>query len=327
MAFIRTSFTASSAIATNGTQTFGYPTRQPNTPDVTTQGDFRGSFGHEAFAEGLQNVLKYGTDFTLTFGNSTITFTYLGTQSIPASTVIAIDLHTVGQNSQDPYGLQFSGNAGDVASQAFSGTAPTGISNKVQGAGVRWINFGTPITSSATTVVNASAAAESATTLQTLTTAVTLDVPRNLIYKSSSTLDVTQTVTARGFDDYGVAMTETASLNGTTSVVGKKAFAKVVSWQVGTVTTTGTISIGVGVLLGSPAFVPAAGAPISDILNGALATRGTWVAGDLTAPTATTGDVRGTWSPNTAPSTNTNTYEALVAVPDSTFLGLPQFAG
>ena len=332
MAIIQTSFTATAAIATNGTQTFSYPTRTGNTPDVTTQGDFYGSYGHQAFAEGLMYSMNSPKDFTLTFGNSSITFTYLGTTSIPANTLIRVDLHTMGQNAQSPYGLAFAGAPGDVSSQANSGAAPLiGISTKVQEGPVRYINFGTPLTASATAVVNASAAAESGYTVGTvipITTPVVLDVPRNLTYKSSSSSDTTQTITARGFDDYGNAMTETSpTLTGSTAVLGLKAFKTVTSWQVNVAVTVGTVSIGSGVTLGCPAFVFSAAASLRDILNGAAATAGTWTAGVTATPTATTGDVRGTYAPNTAPSTNTNTYESLVVVPDATYLGPTQYAG
>lgn len=329
MAVLQTSFTASSAIATNGTTTFGYPTRWGTAPDVTTQGDFVGSYGHQAFAEGLQALLNSPKDFTLTFGNSSITFTYLGTTSIPAGSVVKIDLHTIGQDGQPRFtdSFSYSGTAGDVASQANSGSANIlGVATRAQNGGFSYINFGTPITSSATTVVNASNAAETLTTVQTLSPAVVLDVARNLIYKSSNAGDTTQTITARGLDEYGQAMTETVTLNGTSSVVGKKAFKTVISWQA-SATTAGTVSIGVGVLLGSPVFIFSPAASIRDILNQATATAGTWVAGDNSTPSATTGDVRGTYSPNTGPSTNTNTYESLVAVPNPKYLGATQFSG
>ena len=332
MAVIQASFSTTAAIATNGTITFGYPTRWGTAPDVTTQGDFIGSYGHQAFAEGLQTLLNSPKDFTLTFGNTNITFTYLGTTSIPANTKVVVDVHTVGQNGQPRFAqaFSFSGSAGDVAAEANSGSANmVGVSTRAQLGGFSYINFGTPITSSATTVVNASAGAEAAFgTPIVLSPVVVLDVARNLIYKSSSGSDTTQTITARGLDEYGQAITETSgTLNGTSSVVGKKAFKTVISWQVNVAITVGTVSIGVGVLLGSPVFIFSAAASIRDILNQATGTAGTWLAGDNTTPSATTGDVRGTYAPNSAPSTNTNTYESLVAVLDTSYLGATNYAG
>lgn len=332
MAILQTKFTATSAIATNGTITFGYPTRTGNTPGVTTQGDFKGSYGHQAFAEGMQTLLNSPKDFTLTFGNATITFTYLGTTSIPANSTVVVDVHTVGQNAQSPYDLAFAGSPGDVSSQANSG-APNllGISTKVQQGGLRYINFGTPLTASSTAVLATSAAFQSAYvpgTIVPLATPIVLDVPRNLVYVSSSGSDVSQTITVRGFDDYGQAITETSgTITGATPVIGKKAFKTVVSTAGNVAVFVGTFSIGTGVLLGVPAFVFSVWASLRDALNGATGTAGTWLAGDSSTPSATTGDVRGTYSPNTAPSTNTNTYESLVSILDSTFLGATNFSG
>lgn len=321
--FLQTSFVASAAIATNGTTTFSYPTRpySMGASDITTLGDFRGTYGHVAFIESMQSNIASPKDFTLTFGNSNITFTWLGTQTIPVGSLIRIDLHTIGQDKQSPYGLVFAGTTGDAASQANSGPAyQLGISTKVQTAGPMWINFGCPVTASTTSVLATTAVAD--TVLHTLTTPFVFDVPRNAQVVSSTT-DTTQTITIRGLDDYGVAMSETLTLNGATPVLGNKAFAQINSYQA-SIAMAGNLSIGSGTKLGVPVFVPAAGASLKDMLNGATATAGTWVAGVTSTPSATTGDVRGTYVPNTAPSTNTNTYESIVAIPDATYLGATQ---
>jgi hypothetical protein len=61
----------------------------------------------------------------------------------------------------------------------------------------------------------------------------------------------------------------------------------------------GNLSIGNTKVLGLPFYVPyTSGAVLNEIQDGANATAGTIVAGVLTAPSATTGDVRGTWTPN-----------------------------
>lgn len=322
MAIFQTSFTASSAIATNGTTTFGYPTRWGNAPDVTTLGDFQGSYGHQAFIESFQSLVNSPGDFTLTFGNSSITFTWLGTQTIPANSKIVIDLHTTGQNVQMPYGVAFAGAPGDAASQSNTPPVPLlGISNRVQLANPVWINFGCPVTASATSVVNAATRADATT----VATAFTLDVARTLQYVCGSAGDTTQTLTTKGLDDYGVPMTETVTLNGTTIVQGKKAFKSVISTKLSAALTT-TLSVGSSTKLGVPCFVVYPGCSILDIKNKVAATAGTWLAGDSATPTATTGDVRGTYDPNTAPSSNTNTYESFVMVPDLTYLGATQFS-
>lgn len=318
---INTSFTASSAIATNGTTTFGYPTRPGNAPDVTTLGDFQGSWGHQAFVESFQSLISSPGDFTLTFGNSSITFTWLGTQTIPANSKIVIDIHTIGQNAQSPYGVAFAGSPGDAASQANTPPVPlTGVSSRVQLAPLTWLNFGCPVTASATSVVNAATRADATT----VATPFTLDVARTLQYVCGSAGDTTQTLTTKGLDDYGVAMTETVTLNGTSVVHGKKAFKSVISTKLSAALTT-TLSVGSDVILGVPVFIPYPACSILDIKSKVAATAGTWVGGDQSTPSATTGDVRGTYSPNTAPSSNTNTYESFVVVPDFQYLGATQF--
>lgn len=53
---------------------------------------------------------------------------------------------------------------------------------------------------------------------------------------------------------------------------------------------------------------------------------GTFVAGDESAPTATTGDVRGTYDPTAAAAVGV-VFGLFVAVPDPTYLGCTQYAG
>jgi hypothetical protein len=149
-------------------------------------------------------------------------------------------------------------------------------------------------------------------------------VPRNITYVAGSAGDTTQTITVKGFDRYGVAMTETITLNGTTPVPGKKAFYTVISYKPSAALTT-TLSMGFGVLLGMPIFLARAPLVYREIVAGLGVTTGTFLAGDLTAPSATTGDVRGTYSPSSAPNGSTNIYELLVAAPDFLGPGMQQF--
>lgn len=320
------SVTATSAVATNGTLTFGYPTRPGAAAIVTTKGDFIGSFGHTAYSRGLQYAMNYQTDFTLTFGNSNITFTYVGTSTIPANTLVELQLNTVGQQSifdGGPYGIPLAGSAGDASAQANSGPSLQGIANNVADARILRINFGTPITSSATSVVNAATTPAAGVVAIPIATGQ-LDVPRTLIYKSSSASDTTTTtVTTKGSDEYNQPMTETIQLNGTSSVLGLKAFFIVSSYNA-SAQMVGNLSIGVGVTLGLPVFMANTGDVIKDNLNGATGTTGVYVAGVTTTPSATTGDVRGTYTPNTAPSTNTNQYESFIAT-GQLFVGAKQF--
>ena len=116
---------------------------------------------------------------------------------------------------------------------------------------------------------------------------------------SSSASDTNAfTITVRGWDVYGIPMTETIALNGTTAVYGKKAWKYVNTIQfnhAGGGTTTGTITLGTGDVFGIPLksdFFEY----MSIYWNGALQTANTgWLVADSTIPaTATTGDTRGT---------------------------------
>lgn len=192
--------------------------------------------------------------------------------------------------------------------------------------------FGAPAAASATAAVNAVAVSSSA--LVPLTTVYQPDVPRGLTYKSSNAGD-TQTITARGLDEYGQAMTEVITLNGTSAVNGKKAFKQLNSYQA-SASLAGNLSIGTQAgVFGLPFFIPGGtskgrGYIMSEIMDGdnllyAGITAGTIVGGDLTTVSGTTGDVRGTYTPNTAPNA-VHVYELVVMASDLTFKGNTQYS-
>jgi hypothetical protein len=107
----------------------------------------------------------------------------------------------------------------------------------------------------------------------------------------------TSTVTVRGWDYYGQPMLETLTLNGATPVAGKKAFMQVLNYSFGATAAT-TIDIGWGTQLGLPYKCVKV---LSEEEDGTpKSTLGTLTAPVLTDPaTATTGDPRGTYVPNT----------------------------
>jgi hypothetical protein len=292
MSFKTAKVTLAAAVATNGTFTLPYPAG-------LNSGSFRGAQQHTMYAEGLQALFSAPKDFTLAFGASLITVTYKGATTIPANTTVQLQLSMVG-SSISPYARS--------VSRGFD-------------TAVSVVTLGVVATSSATAVVNAVAVANA--TAVVLGTAVALDVPRSLIYKSSDAGDTTQTLTASGTDEFGVAMTETFTLNGTTSVVGSKAFAIVTGYKA-SAALTGNLSIGTGTKLGLPFVLASAGYVLREVVDGAAAgTAGTFAAADASAATALTGDVRGTWIPNTAPN-GTHDYELIAVVPDASYLGAAQ---
>lgn len=146
----------------------------------------------------------------------------------------------------------------------------------------------------------------------------TLDTPRAVQIVSTNAGDTTQTATFTGTDVYGQAMTQTLTFSGTTPVLGTKAF-KTVSRVAISAAMTGNASAGTTDRLGLPVRVLNANYILAVKWNAVLAQdAGTFVAAVLTDPaTATTGDVRGTYTPSNA----TDAAKRLVMA-----IGLPAIA-
>lgn len=161
------------------------------------------------------------------------------------------------------------------------------------------VDLGAPTAAANTTIVNAQAVPGAGTVTQAAT-ATGATYGRALRYVSSGAGDTTQTITARGIDSAGEAVTETATLNGTSAVLGKKAFVSVSS-VTASAALAGNLSVGTLDVLGLPYRCNGK----YDIFavyadNTEEVATATVLAADTNTPTATTGDVRGTIDPNTA---------------------------
>lgn len=109
----------------------------------------------------------------------------------------------------------------------------------------------------------------------------------------------TSAVTVIGRDYLGQKMRETLTLNGTTAVAGVKAF-KYVDRVEFAATAATTIDVGFGARFGLPYTTMRVAAEYVDNVSGTV---GTFVAPIFTDPqTATTGDPRGLYTPNSAPN-------------------------
>lgn len=296
MSFVRVRYTTAVAVAQNGTISLSYPLG-------TNVGSFAGARGTLAFVEGLQGLYSSSPTefmnssgvksyvapaFSLAFG-ANIVVTWLNTTPIPAGAAIEFQFELIGM---------------DVAPVFVTkGSVPTIV---------QYVNFGAPATASTTAVLATTAVLTAA--LFTLATPYQVDVPRNLTYVSSSAGDTTQTVTVRGFDVYGVPMTEAVTMNGVTPVVGKKAFSVVTSYQA-SAALAGTLSLGTGVVFGMPFVLNRKRLAFAENVDDATVTTGTFVIADAATPTATTGDIRGTYAPSAAPN-GAHIYELLCAAPD-----------
>jgi hypothetical protein len=290
-----------SAVATSGTITVPYPT-----------GKGAGSYpayGHKIWIDSFQTLLEVGSDFTISFGASNITVTYTGSTTIPAGSSAKVQLNLEGADS------------GAVAEEL-----PATLDNGVL-ANVLLIELGAPIAADP----NGICEAQSDTGAHSLTLdgalvsggVATLDVPRNIVIDSGGADTAVLTIT--GTDEYGNTIVESITLNGTTAVAGKKAFKTVTS-----VESSGTISndafVGTGDVLGLPVFLPETGYLLKELEDGADASAGTLVAGVSTTATATTGDVRGTYDPNSA-ADGSKVFTLIAAIPDISYLGVSQYAG
>lgn len=177
----------------------------------------------------------------------------------------------------------FVGNAYEPASRRGRGTPLTPI---VQ------VDLGVPATASA----NAICTSQSVTGgVAAVITAGTIDVPRNVVAAWTNTAVVTVT----GTDKYGKTLVESSASG--TSFTGKKAF-KTVTSVVFSASVTGA-TVGTGVVLGLPYRLGGKYDILAGYVDSTLENAtSTVVAGDATTPSATTGDVRGTYSPATAPN-------------------------
>lgn len=281
--------TLAADVATNGTFTVPYPTG-------TTGGAFSGGYNHKLIAAGKERSSP--ADFTLAFGASVITVTYKGVTTLPAGSVVRLQLDSVGLK---PY-----------ADPAIL------TSKRTQGLNDLILNLGSPIAGAANNV-SASQAVLAATASGALlngAVGVTPDVPRNVVAAWTGT----SVLTVTGVDEYGVVVRESSASG--TSFTGKKAFAKITSITVSADVTA--LTAGYGNVLGLPLLVQQVGLVLREMQDGAVATAGTIVAGVTSAASATTGDVRGTYTPNATPD-GSKAFALIVLVPSASAQGVTQY--
>jgi hypothetical protein len=280
-----------SEVADDGTTTVAYPTG-------TNSGTFTGAVGHTMYVGG--QLLRSPADFTLTFGTASITITNKSGAAWTSGWSVYLEIQKVGGESQ-----------------AISGINRSILSNLVQ------VNLGAPDVADADGI--AASQAVDVSEAQTLINGalasggiVTLDVPRNVVGAWTGTAVLTIT----GQDEYGATVVESSASG--TSLTGKKAFKKVLSAEFSADVTGATV--GTGDVLGLPVFLQSIALNLKELEDNAAATAGTLVAGVQTEATATTGDVRGTYDPNSA-CDGAKSFRLVMALPDPTYKGLDQYAG
>lgn len=135
-----------------------------------------------------------------------------------------------------------------------------------------------------------------------------LDVPRNLVsVVTHASSVVAMTIVITGYDVYGEKVVETHAITatGTTKTAnGKKAFAYIESIAITAAADAeaNTLNLGTGAVLGMPYKLASAQDLLAFFADGTQEmASATVVAAVTTTATATTGDVRGTVTPDTAP--------------------------
>lgn len=315
-AFSIVRFTATGATASGGTLTLNYPSLFPLgsvNPTLKNRGHFFGNSGHKLSAG--NNDYLFPRDFELTFNSTNITLTWRGASPLPAGSDYRLQLEEAGHTPQ----VDARGGTGNVTGVI----GPNGLS------GQYIINLTSPAAAAANNIclAQARAAAGNATLNGTLVAGgiAYMDAPRGVQIVSTNAGDTTQTATVRGFDQYGQAMTEVLTFNGTTARNGVKAF-----WQINSIAIsaalTGNLTVGTNTVLGLPVFLPTSGYVMKELQDGVTATAGTFVNGAIVTPTSTSADVRGTYVPNSAPD-GSRQYQLMLMLNDPGQIGGPQFAG
>lgn len=275
------------AVADAGTYTAAYPTNRD-------EGSYQLN-GHQLTVAGA--TLYSPADFTVAFGATEVTVTNASGASWPIGTV--------------RLGLKRGGNAYDLLPD-----------DRVRMAPVIEFNLGAPDTADADGVCASQAitAAGTGTIAGALASGgvATFDVPRNVVAAWTTTAVMTVT----GTDEYGKVVVESSASG--TSLTGKKAFKTVTAVDV-SVDVTGA-TVGTGTVLGLPRVLESAGQVLAEMEDGAAPTAGTIVAAATAEPSATTGDIRGTYAPNGAPNGG-KTLKLLVALRDPQATGGAQYAG
>lgn len=247
MSHKRAEVSLASAVASAGNITVNYPAG-------TTAGTFA-AYGHEMFARGLQRMFKQDLgEISVAFGASSITLTYNGSTSIPANTVVDVQLNIAGTDDApaDLVGAERTRYSPivEVDLGAPDAADPNGVveSQDLTSAGVYSVLafngvYGDPYG-------NAKAV---------------LDVPRNVV--AAWTTEAVLTVT--GKDEYGDVIVESSASG--TSFTGKKAFKEITDVSV-SASVTG-LTVGTGDVLGLPVYVDKVEKVLAEMQDGVLLSR------------------------------------------------------
>lgn len=278
-------------VGLGATFTVAYPTGR-------TADDYLGAKSCFITSHSIMTLFQEVGDFSIVFGSANISITLATGLALPNGAKLGINLRRAeaGKDMADPATM----TKLDLV-RIILGVAATAVANGAV------LSQNCSATTGLATGINGSLASAGI---------ATFDVPRNVVAAWTGTAVLTVT----GKDKYGVTMRE-SSASGTT-FTGKKAFKTITGISV-SADVTG-LTVGSGVVLGLPVFVADVADLVKEAVDGAAPTAGTFVAGVQTTASATTGDIRGTYNPNSAPNGARN-YELSVMVRRSDYKGVAQF--
>lgn len=284
--------TLGSAVGAGGSFTVAYPTGK-------SADDYVGGTDHTITSHSIRVLRALSNDFTIAFGASLITVTLATGLALANGSVLYLNLDRAFEDEEN-----------------LASTSRMALKNLVE------CLLGAPTTADAdgacaSQSLNTGVDGVIAGALATAGTA-TFATPRNVVAAWTNAAVITVT----GTDEYGDVLVESSGSG--TSFTGKKAFKTVTKVRV-SANVTG-LTVGEGAVLGLPVYLPDVADVLKEKVDGAVPTAGTFVAGDRTTPSATTGDVRGTWAPNSAPNSSRN-YECILALRSLSAKGLDNFAG
>lgn len=295
--------TLGAALVTGGTLTLGYPAGR-------SRADYLMGTQHTLTWNGV--TFNYPQDFSVTLNATTVVLTMVAAMTIPVASAVFVTLDRAG-SSNSSFEQQTAAISRRLAlsgaSAALASTVLVTLGSAIAVDAASIAASQTPAGVSGTTqanpvlfVVNGTRAASGK---------VTMDVPRNVTVTSASNVSAF-TLTVNGIDCYGAAMTEHLACPNATTTQGKKAFARVDSAAVYGTGTMAAMTIGHGKVLGLPINLQSTALVAKELVDGAVpGSAGTYVAAVNSTPTATTGDTRGTYTPNGSPDGSV-AYQALI---------------
>ncbi len=301
MTFSNITTILTSDVATGGTIVFNYPS-----------GKNKGNFVAYCAVVSFDNNNQFETvkgEIEIALGDSAATVTNKSVTTIANGTRVTLQL-----NEPGPRAFLTNDGSGEVLKNA----------NLIFARQINYGNVIAPDVDSA--AVSQAGTASTALTLNgTLVTGgvATFDKARAYTITSAGN-DSGITFTVTGTDDYENVLVETTTGANAGTAAGAKAF-KTITSVVPSGNTAANVEVGHGDVLGFPLFILNATDVTAELVDGATAVAGTIVAGDQTTPTALTGDVRGTYDPNSA-ANGTLSFALRVEVSDIK-IGIDQFAG